>query len=113
MVGGLAVVALDEFDVMDELWTAEEAEVDVDEANHPKRFDSFFAAPVVDGDSCDEPVVLLTPNDDVRPWRSFAAADVDASKSKFCELATFPPKSNSTLSARQVSFVELEICLLI
>lgn len=70
------------------LLAAEEAEVEVDEANHPNRFDSFFAATVeddeaFDGESYDVPVVLLTPNDDAMPCKSFAVDDVDASKSKF------------------------------
>lgn len=96
-------MALDEFEVTDKLFAADDAEVEVDEANHPNRFDSFLVAPVevddtIEGDSKDEPVVLLTPNDEAMPCRSFAADDVDASKSKFCDVAIFPPKSTSMFS---------------
>lgn len=90
---------------------ADEAEVEVEEANHPNRWLSFFPPPpdaccwpdaddTIDGDSNEETVVLFAPNDDAIPWRSLAAEDVDASNSKFCDDATFALNSNSTLAVR-------------
>lgn len=102
-IGG---VALDEVEVAEMFWGAEDADVDVDDANHPNRWLSFLPPPppvaddedTSDGDSKDDPVALFTPNDDAMPCKSLTAEDVDASSSKLCDDGTLALNSNSTLA---------------
>lgn len=101
-VSGLEVAVLDEFEVADMFWGADEAEVVVDDEapNQLNRWLSFLAAGWLPeaGDSCEDDAPLLTPKTDAMPCGSLTAGDADASKSKFCDTGPFALKSSSTFS---------------
>lgn len=110
MVGGLAVVALDDVDVTDIFCAADDVDVVVDDENQLNKFPSFFPPPpppvaccwpdvddTIDGESWVEDVVLLTPNDDAMPCKSLC---IDASMSKLLDdrAIAFALNSISTFS---------------